>query len=109
MVNKCNCSLSDYGRTIYIKPDSDLRLFTKIPRGSDLWKEKMRSRTSIERLNNRILNNYGVENSKARGKKRISFFTTIAGFNIHIDIQLAVLKKSGAFDFNSLFFAALAA
>ena len=107
--NKRNCSPSDYGRTIYVKPGWDLRLFTKIPRGSELWKEKMRSRTSIERLNNRILNHYGIENSKSRCKKRISFFTTVAAFNIHLDIQLKVLKSKGLFDFNSLFFAEIAA
>ena len=98
--NKCNCSPSVYGRTIYTKPSWDLRLFTKIPRGSDLWKEKMRSRTSIERLNNRFLNNYAIQFLKNRGKKRLSFFTMIAGFNIHLDAQLALLKSKGLFDFN---------
>ncbi|MDR0287827.1 MAG: transposase [Clostridiales bacterium] len=106
--NKCNCSPSNYGRTIYIKPTWDLRLFTKIPRGSELWKEKMNSRTSIERLNNRILNHYGIENSKTRGKKRISFFTTIAAFNIHLDLQLRVLKDKGLFNFRELFFSSAA-
>ena len=107
--NKCNCSPSAYGRTIYIKPDWDLRLFTKIPRGSDLWKEKMKTRTSIERLNNRFLNNYSIQTLKNRGKKRLSFFTMIAGFNIHLDTQLALLKSKGLFDFNNFFTAALSA
>ena len=106
--NKCNCSTSNYGRTIYIKPEWDLRLFTKIPRGSELWKKKMNSRTSIERLNNRVLNHYGIETSKSRGKKRISFFTTIAAFNIHLDLQLRVLKDARLFDFKELFFSAVA-
>ena len=107
--NKCNCSPSAYGRTIYIKPDWDLRLFTKIPRGSDLWKQKMKSRTSIERLNNRFLNNYGIQTLKNRGKKRLSFFTMIAGFNIHLDAQLALLKSKGDFDFNNFFTSPLSA
>lgn len=80
-----NCSPSSYGRVIYTKPKWDLRLFTKIPRGSKRWKLKMNQRTAAERVNNRILNHYGVEHSKTRGKKRISFFSTIAGFNIHLD------------------------
>lgn len=101
--NKCNCSQSPYGRTIYIKPEWDLRLFTKIPRGSAAWKEKMRSRTSIERLNNRILNHYGVEHMHVRGKKRISFFTMLAGFNIHLDAQLTRLKAKHEFSFNRFF------
>jgi len=107
--NKCNCSASAYGRTIYVKPKWDLRLFTKIPRGSVSWKEKMNSRTSIERLNNRILNHYGIENSKVRGKKRISFLTMLAGFNIHLDIQLSLLKSQGLFDFNQFLSTACAA
>jgi len=98
-----NCSPSSYGRVIYTKPDWDLRLFTRIPRGSKRWKLKMNERTAAERVNNRILNHYGVENSKARGKKRISFFVTIAGFNIHLDAQLAKLKSSNSFVFASIF------
>lgn len=97
------CSPSAYGRVIYTKPDWDLRLFTTIPRGSERWKLKMKERTAAERVNNRILNHYGVEASKTRGKGRISFFTTIAGFNIHLDAQLAKLTKTNSFDFFNTF------
>jgi len=98
-----NCSPSAYGRVIYTKPDWDLRLFTKIPRGSDAWKELMKTRTSIERINDRILIDYGIEDAKTRGKKRISFAVTIAAVNIHLDIQLKLLSTRGDFDFNHLF------
>jgi len=57
----------------------------------------------VGRLVAGILNDYGIENSKARGKKRISFFTTIAGFNVHLDAQLKFLKSKNLFDFNSTF------
>lgn len=97
-----SCSPSAYGRVIYTKPAWDLRLFSRIPRGSLEWKSKMKERTAAERVNNRILNHYGIETSKSRGKKRISFFTTIAAFNIHLDAQLAALKASGLFDFEKL-------
>lgn len=100
----CNdCSKSSYGRTVYTKPIWDLRQFTTIPRGTDRWKNKMKERTAAERVNNRVLHNYGLENSRARGKKRISFFTMIAGFNIHLDAQLKVLKDTQAFNFQSIF------
>jgi len=98
-----NCSKSTYGRVIYTKPSWDKRLFTKIPRGSEQWKLKMNERTAAERVNNRILNHYGIENSKTRGKKCISFFTTIAAFNVHLDAQLAKLKSDESFDFCSIF------
>lgn len=98
-----DCSPSSYGRVIYTKPDWDLRLFTTIPRGSKRWKLKMNERTAAERVNNRILNHYGVEAAKTRGKGRISFFTTIAGFNIHLDAQLAKLTATKSFDFSAIF------
>jgi hypothetical protein len=97
------CSTSAYGRVIYTKPEWDLRLFTRIPRGSEQFRRIMKERTAAERVNNRILHHYGLENSKARGKKRISFFATIAAFNIHLDAQLAMLKSVGAFHFESVF------
>jgi hypothetical protein len=103
------CSTSHYGRTIYIYPHWDLRLFTNIPRGSHDWKLKMKSRTSIERINDRILHDYGVENANSRGKKRISFAVTIAAANIHLDIQLRLLSDSGLFDFRTLFIQDIAA
>jgi hypothetical protein len=101
--NCTNCSRSPYGRTVYTKPDWDLRLFTKIPRGSLKWKARMNERTAAERVNNRILNHYGIENSRVRGKKKISFFTSIAGFNIHLDAQLSKLESTGQFDFTASF------
>ena len=98
-----HCSPSPYGRVVYTKPAWDLRLFTRIPRGSDQFKEIMRERTAAERVNNRILHHYGLEKSKMRGKKRISFLATIAAFNVHLDAQLAKLKSTGEFDFTAVF------
>jgi len=86
------CSKSPYGRVVYTKPDWDLRLFTRIPRGSDAWKSIMKERTAAERVNNRILNDYGVNNGSVRGKKRISFIAALAGINIHLDAQLKALS-----------------
>ena len=97
-----SCSPSPYGRVIYTKADWDLRLFTRIPRGTDLWKSMMRQRTSSERINDRILLDYGVEESLTRGKKRISFFSFLAGINVHLDAQLKILKQRGEFNFNQL-------
>ena len=103
-----HCSPSLYGRVVYTKPDWDERLFTRIPRGSDLFKEKMKMRTASERVNNRILHHYGIEHSKTRTKKRISFFVTMAAVNIHLDAQVQFLKAQGLFDFQKLFFSSSA-
>ena len=97
-----NCSPSEYGRVIYTKPDWDLRLFTRIPRGTDAWKDKMKQRTAAERVNNRILNDYGIEHDSTRGKKRIAFFTTLAAINVHLDAQLKFLTERNQFNLNQL-------
>jgi hypothetical protein len=49
------------------------------------------------------LHHYGLENSRTRGKKRISFFATVAAFNVHLDAQLAKLKATGQFNFAAIF------
>lgn len=93
------CSPSKYGRVIYTKPAWDLRLFTKIPRGSKQWKEIYKTRTCSERINNRILNDYKIHALKIHGKKRYSFMTMIASINIHLDAQI----KAFSFNIISLF------
>lgn len=89
---KEHCSPSPYGRCVYIKPTWDLRLFTIVPRGSDEWKEHMKTRTTSERVNKRILNDYGLEDANARGKKRIFWWSVIHSINILLDARL---KLSG--------------
>ncbi len=101
--NCVGCSQTPYGRTVYTKPHWDLRVFTRIPRGSHQWKAVFKERTAAERVNNRILNHYGIEDSHARGKKRISFFTALAGINVHLDAQLNKLKSQRLFDFDAIF------
>jgi len=97
-----DCSPSPYGRVIYTKPDWDLRLFTRIPRSSDTWNDKMKQRTAAERVNNRILNDYGIEHDSSRGKKRIAFFTTIAAINVHLDAQLKFLSVHNPLNLDTL-------
>jgi hypothetical protein len=95
-VDRCeacdSCSPSKYGRVVYTKVDWDPRIFCRIARGTDEWKQVMKERTAFERVNDRILNDYGVEKSRTRSKKRIFFFTMIAAVNIHLDAQLKVLN-----------------
>ena len=91
-----SCSPSPYGRVVYTKPAWDPRLFCRIPRGTKQWKKLMKQRTASERVNKRILHDYGVENSKCRGKNRISFLILLAAINIHLDAQLKTLKHVDA-------------
>jgi len=93
------CSPSPYGRVVYTKMEWDPRLFCAIPRGTIQWKETMNERTAAERVNNRILNDYGVERCRRRGKKRIFFSVLIAAVNIHLDAQVKAISDIGIFDF----------
>ena len=63
----------------------------------------MNQRTAAERINNRILNHYDVERSRMKGKKKLSFLTTIAGFNVHLDAQLNFLISQNKFNFCDVF------
>ena len=101
-IDKCSfksqCSPSDYGRVFYTKPDDDLRLFTSPPRDSKKFRNLMKSRTTSERVNKRILNDYHLEEHNARGKMRTSWWTMIHSINIHLDAQI----KHSSLDFISI-------
>jgi hypothetical protein len=95
---KEQCSPSQYGRVVYTKPTWDLRLFTIVPRGSDEWKSEMNKRTASERVNKRILNDYGLELALARGKKRTFWWSLVHSINIILNARL----KASGFSFLSL-------
>lgn len=98
-----SCSPSPYGRTFYTKPTWDLRLFTRITRGSEQWKLLFNQRTAAERLNNRILNHYNLQNTHSRGKKRISFNATLAAVNVHLDAWISASADIISQLFNAIF------
>lgn len=91
-----SCSTSHYGRVVYTKPDWDVRLYTPVPRGTDEYKSIYKTRTSSERLNNRVLNDYHLHDLRIRGKKRFSFFTMMIGTNIHLDARIKINKNGAA-------------
>jgi hypothetical protein len=98
-----DCSQSLYGRTFYINHvENDIRLNTNIPRHSAEFKNKMKERTAAERINNTLLNTYGIKNAKTRGKKRISFFTTMAAINVHLRAQVKLMTENGLLDINNI-------
>jgi len=60
------------------------------PRNNHEWKSEMKKRTSSERVNKRILNDYQLERARARGKKRWSWWVMLHSINIHVDARLKV-------------------
>ena len=85
--SKCpfNCSSSKYGRIIKTKSEWDTRLYTDVPRGTEAYRKIYNQRTATERINNRILNVYGLQQMHIHTKKHYSFMTTIIGICIHLD------------------------
>lgn len=88
------CNTSQYGLTFYTKPKDDPRFFTPIPRGSPAWKLLFNKRTAAERVNDKLLIDYGLEASCYRGKMRISFWAFIHSFNIHMDAWIKILHPT---------------
>lgn len=82
---ECKCSESNYGKVVYIKPVFDPRLFTPVPRDSDAFKEKFKTRTSVERSNKRMFIDYAIESYDARSSMMRTALAAFAVINIHLD------------------------
>lgn len=82
---ECKCCQSSYGKTLYIKPDFDPRLFTPVPRNSEAFKEKFKTRTSVERGNKRMFEDYSIEEYDARSTMMRTALATFAVINTHLD------------------------
>lgn len=63
------CSDSKYGRTVHLAMKDDPRLINIPPRDSDEWKKEYNARTSSERRDKRIKNDYKLEDGKHRSSK----------------------------------------
>ena len=82
---ECRCTESNYGKTIYLKSDLDPRMFTPVPRNSKAFKDKFKTRTTVERTNKRIFEDYAIEEYGARSTMIRAALATFAALNIHLD------------------------
>ena len=101
VMGKCDncpnpCSPSAYGRVIYTKPEWDIRLYTPVARGTEEYRQIYKQRTCTERINNRILNDYGLHRMVLHTVKRNSFIATIIGLCIHLDARYKQASHSEA-------------
>ena len=87
---KDKCTSSKYGRVFQIKVENDLRLFGVVQYNSEKWKTIYKDRTSCERMNNRILNDYKFKDSYMHGESRTFFMLIMIGINIHLDAYLKI-------------------
>ncbi len=82
------CTSSPYGRVIKTYDRTDYKLFGPVPHGSDGWRDIYRDRTCTERVNNRVLNDYGVHSLTCRNGPKHFLFAVMACINIHLDAWL---------------------
>lgn len=95
---ECKCSNSKYGKVIHIKPDYDPRMFPPVPRSSEKFKDKFKTRTSVERSNKRMFNDYYIEEYKSRSAVLRMALATFSVINIHLDAWI----KHTDFSFGNL-------
>jgi hypothetical protein len=62
----CGCSTAKFGRTYHTHSKDNLRLFPKIARETELWKNIYKRRTSVERSNKREKIDYHLEDGRHR-------------------------------------------
>ena len=61
-----------FGRVVRINmKNKDRRIFTPIPHGNNTWNRIYNKRSSLERINSRIDNDFGFENHYIRGKAKM--------------------------------------
>lgn len=78
------CSDSSYGRVIYTTGKDDIRFYPNIVRGSKTWKKLYNNRTSCERINDRILNDYHMADYHIHTTEHYGFLSMAIGIAIHV-------------------------
>lgn len=91
---KNSCTPSKYGRVIKTRPEWDIRLYTDVTRGTEAYKKIYNQRTATERINNRILNGYGLHRMMIHTKEHYSFMATMIGICIHLDARYKQLQTA---------------
>ena len=94
--NEAACSPGSYGRTVYVKNHADLRFHPRIPRDSEAYRQIYSERTACERINDRGLNDYCLQNLKIRGRDHFSFWSMLIGICIHPDARYKAARLYAA-------------
>jgi hypothetical protein len=83
------CSDSTYGRTIYTYPKTNYRLFTRLPRGSLLWKLHADRRSCAERSVKRKKLDFGLDHTRLAARERWFFRVMLAAMCQHLDAWIS--------------------
>lgn len=79
-----------YECVFHVKSKDDLRLFGVVQYNSDEWKTIYKDRTSCERINNRIINDYKFKDNFMHGKSHNFLMLMMVGINLHLDALIKV-------------------
>lgn len=60
-------------------------MFPPVPRHSQVFKEKFKTRTTVERTNKRLFEDYAIEQYVARNTRLRAALATFAALNMHLD------------------------
>lgn len=88
--HECDCSRSEYGRVVYTYPKSNYRLFTSIPRGSELWDKHYDHHSASERSHKRKKCDYGLRQTRTAGRERIFLRAMLMAMAQHLHAWAAL-------------------
>ncbi|MBC8462112.1 MAG: transposase [Deltaproteobacteria bacterium] len=78
------CSKSSYGRVVYTYPKTNHRLFTVIPRGSELFKKHYKHRSCAERSIKRQKYDFGLNQTRTASRERWFLRVMLAAMAQHL-------------------------
>jgi hypothetical protein len=87
------CSPSSYGRVVYTYPKSNYRLFTPIPRDSDLWTQHYHHHGCVERSHKRKKYDFLLNQTRTAGRERWFLRVMLAAICQHLDAWYALAQR----------------
>lgn len=84
---------SSYGKTVYTHIEDDIRWFTQVPRGSQLWKDIYSRRARIESVIGGTVLNNGLKSPLFRGAKNFFVRTVLVCMVQHAKAAAEALES----------------
>jgi len=84
------CCSTSYGRTFYIHPTDDIRLFPAVPRFSQKWDILYNNRSAVERTNSELKLQHALLNNRFRTIKKVKS-------HVYMSCIAVVLKRFSEF------------
>jgi hypothetical protein len=88
-----SCSPSAYGRVVYTYPKSNYRLFTPIPRDSDLWTQHYDHHGCVERSHKRKKYDFLLNQTRTAGRLRWFLRVMLAAICQHLDAWYVLAQR----------------